>query len=51
MGDLLPSVEPLSWEERREENLFRVGRYATFDRRALSHIARQEVEKFLLEEK
>lgn len=45
--DLYPSTPPLEWDERREGNLFRVGRLASFTPGYLSHSARQDTERFL----
>lgn len=45
--DLKPGTDPLFPDERREDNLLRVGRMATFDRGYLSHQALDDVKEFL----
>lgn len=45
--DIKPGTDPLTTEERREDNLLRVGRMATFDRGYLAHQAAKEVAAFL----
>jgi hypothetical protein len=45
--DLMPDSPPLSWEERIEDNLLRVGRLSCFTSGYLSNQARREVTKFL----
>jgi hypothetical protein len=46
--DLMPNTPPLTWGERREDNLLRVGRLAVFQTGYLSHQARKETQKFLM---
>lgn len=47
LPDILPDCPPLTVEERTEDNLFRVGRYAAFQPGYLSYQVRDEVSKFL----
>jgi len=47
--DFHPDTPPLVWEERIEDNLFRVGRFASYIPGYLSHMARLETQKFLEE--
>lgn len=46
-SDLMPNTPPLSWNERKEDNLLRVGRLAVFKTGYLAHEARQDVVRFL----
>jgi len=45
--DLDPECPPLTWDERIEGNLIRVGRFASFTPGYLSHMAQQDTRKFL----
>jgi hypothetical protein len=45
--DLMPNTPPLSWHERKEDNLLRVGRLAIFKPGYLSHEARRDTARFL----
>jgi hypothetical protein len=45
--DLTPDSPPLAWEDRIEDNIFRVGRLSCFTPGYLSHQARRETTKFL----
>lgn len=47
ISDLHPNCPDLEWNERIEDNLFRVGRFAAFMPGYLSHQARQETARFL----
>jgi len=47
--DLMPNTPPLTWDERIENNLLRVGRLAAFETGYLSHKARRETSRFLQE--
>jgi hypothetical protein len=50
---MVPDIHPrsfgLTWEDRKENNLFRVGRQAIFSPKYLSHEAREDTRKFLEE--
>jgi len=45
--DFHPDTPPLVWEERIEDNLFRVGRFSSYIPGYLSHQARAETRRFL----
>jgi hypothetical protein len=47
--DLMPNTPPLAWHERIEDNLLRVGRLAAFKTGYLSHHARMDTKRFLME--
>jgi hypothetical protein len=47
--DLHPETVPLTWQERIDGNRFLVGRFATKNRKSLSHESRVEVTQFLKE--
>jgi len=47
--DMHPDCPPVDWDDRREGNLFRVGRFASYTPGYLSHQARGDTAKFLAE--